>query len=382
VADRPRLEALSGLRLFAISCIIVRHLGEVPVAEAPRFVQRFFGHSYHFMPLFFVMSGFVLTYRYGDSIRSGKLGARSFWLSRLLRIWPIYLVALALRIAVEVHANGSVAPRNVLGALSHALLIQAWTPPLVWYGNAPGWTVSVEAFLYVLFPWLVVRVFRMTMRRAATLAALLWIVGQLVALLYMVTQPDGWPPQGKPSPFYFDLLRYLPPLHLPSFLVGVVAARLFLEDRASGRRRSGGWLALAGFVPVLFAFGAGVELVAHRIFGFVVWPFPLGHNGMLSPAWGLVLFGLAHGGAPSRWLAVRPLVRLGNASYGLYILHFPVFDAVESLAIRNWDHSRTFLLQIFAVLLPLCVISFERFEEPLRSALLARWDRPRPGPDR
>jgi peptidoglycan/LPS O-acetylase OafA/YrhL len=65
-------------------------------------------------------------------------------------------------------------------------------------------------------------------------------------------------------------------------------------------------------------------------------------------------------------------VRLGNASYGLYILHFPIFDAVSIFVVPDWDRTRFFLVQFFAMLLPLAVISFERFEEPLRAALFAR----------
>jgi len=374
-AGRQRLDALTGLRFVAISFIVVRHLGEVAVAQTPRLVQRVFAHAFHVMPLFFVLSGFVITYQYGERVRSGELRAREFWISRLLRIWPIYLVALALRVAVDAHGNGGVPRLHALGALSQALLLQGWTPPLVWFGNVPGWTVSVEAFLYLVFPWLVVRISRLEMHRALGVAAVAWFLGQLVATLYMVTLPDGWPPRGEPSEFFLDLLRYLPPLHLPSFLIGVVTARVYLDDRASGRRRAGGRLVLVSLVPILFAFCGGFELIQREL-GLKTWTVPFGFVGLLSPAWAIAILGLSHGGTASRWLGARPLVRLGAASYGLYILHFPIFDAVDSLAVPNWDHSRLFLLQAFAVLLPLSVISFERFEQPLRSALLARWVSP------
>lgn len=121
----------------------------------------------------------------------------------------------------------------------------------------------------------------------------------------------------------------MPPLHLHSFLLGVVAARVYMEDRILGRRRNGNLLALSGIAVNLFALGGGVELLGHVIRP-LGWPFPFGHNGLFSPVWGVVLLGLAHGAPSLRWMGARPLVRLGDASYGLYILHFPVYHAMGS----------------------------------------------------
>jgi peptidoglycan/LPS O-acetylase OafA/YrhL len=93
-----------------------------------------------------------------------------------------------------------------------------------------------------------------------------------------------------------------------------------------------------------------------------------------------VIYGLAHAGAGARLLSLRPIVRLGEASYGLYILHFPIYNAVATWLVVDWDQTRWFLIQFFAVVLPVSVISFERFEQPLRAALLAYAARPRESP--
>jgi peptidoglycan/LPS O-acetylase OafA/YrhL len=365
-----RLDALSGLRSFAISHVVCYHLGAASFEEAPVLVDRIRRNANVLMPLFFVLSGFVLTYRYLEPIRSGQLGARAFWVSRFLRLWPIYVVALALRFGVDAFVNRGVPMDNVAGTISQALMLQGFTPPLVWYGNAPGWTVSVEAFFYLLFPWLVVRFSRLSWRAAITLVTVLWLLGQLLALAYAIKLPDGWPPARNPRPLFLDLLRFLPPLHLPSFLAGMLTARVFMEDRARGHDRPGGLLVLLSFLPIAFVTGGG--LGRHGL-GWLPWQLPLTHNGLLAPAWSLLVLGLAHGGAPARWLSARPLVRLGDASYGLYILHFPVYDAVATFVVEDWDRKPLFLLQVFALLLPLSVLSFERFEQPLRRALLHQW---------
>jgi peptidoglycan/LPS O-acetylase OafA/YrhL len=364
------LDALSGLRFLAVAWVVVRHLGEPSFEHMPFVFERCRRHAFLLMPLFFVLSGFVLAYVYGEPIRSGRLDKRTFWVSRLARVWPVYLVALSLRFVVDARMNAGVPFLNAAGAVSQAFLVQAWTPPLTWFGNAPGWTVSVEVFCYLLFPSLVTRVANMSVRNAVLLAAFAWVLGMVPPTAYSLLRPDGWPPAESPSPLFLDLLRFLPPLHLPSFLIGIVTARIYAEDRAVGRRRSGSLLTVVSLVAIAFTFAAGFERIAERG-GIELWLFPYGHNGLLSPVWALLILGIAHGGA--RWLGARPFVRLGDASYGLYILHFPFYDAVITFAVRDWNRTPYFLAQIFLVLVPLTVVSFERFEQPVRAALMKRW---------
>jgi peptidoglycan/LPS O-acetylase OafA/YrhL len=370
-AKRPRLDALSGLRFCAIAFIVCYHVGDVSFADAPALVETARRRANVIMPLFFVLSGFVLTYSYLVPLASGELTKRAFYLSRLWRLVPIYLVALGLQFSIDAYVHRGVPLHYAAGTLAQALMVQGWTPPLVWYGNPPGWTVSVEAFFYLLFPWLVVRLSRMSFRACLAIAGLSWVLGQLVSLAYALTLPDGWPPAGQPAPYFLDLLRYLPPLHLPSFIAGIVAALAFGRDLQADRRPSGRLLALIGFIPIAATLAGGLEALGRhgvRPFG---WAFPFTHNGFLSPAWALVVYGLAHAGRRAKVLSARPLVRLGEASYGLYILHFPIYNAVATWLAPDWDHARWFLLQFFALLLPLSVVSFERFEQPLRAALLA-----------
>lgn len=367
---RPRIEALSGLRFLAIAYVVVYHLGEGTFEHAPDRVRLIVNQAFHMMPLFFVLSGFVISYVYAGPFQSGKVSARRFWLSRALRLWPIYLVALALRFALDAAHNHGVPPKYAVGTAAQALLVQGWFPPTVWYGNVPGWTVSVEAFLYAVFPWLVVRMSRMRLRTACALSAVAWLASQIAALSYVLVRPDGWPPKGGPDDLYLDLLRYLPPVHLSSFLIGMVAARIHLEDRAAGRKRGGSRLVILGALPILSSLGGGVHALG-RLVPALSWPFPYGHSGLLAPFWAMVVVGLSRGGIASRWISSPLLVRLGNASYGLYILTFPLFDLVR-LAFPDWDRAPAFLLQYFLLAVPLCVLSFERFEEPLRSALLSR----------
>ena len=111
--------------------------------------------------------------------------------------------------------------------------------------------------------------------------------------------------------FWFDWIRTFPLLRLPEFLLGMVVGLLFLRDRDRGRRRPD--RALAGVAAALLAAVIWVSPSIH----FVIF-----NNAALMPVFGLLVYGLAHG-AP-RALEHPALVRLGKASYALYIIHAPV----------------------------------------------------------
>jgi peptidoglycan/LPS O-acetylase OafA/YrhL len=65
-------------------------------------------------------------------------------------------------------------------------------------------------------------------------------------------------------------------------------------------------------------------------------PFLVLHSGLLAPVWILAIYTLASGaGMTSRWLASRPMLRLGEASYALYLVHSPFDSYLRELTERG-----------------------------------------------
>ena len=123
------------------------------------------------MDLFFILSGFVLTWNYLDRMGpswSARANLHFLWL-RLSRVWPIYLVTMGLAAAwiiFTLHV-GTVPSPNVdkLTAVSFVrqlLMVQLWFAPFFddtsWDG--PAWSISAEWLAYLLFGLLVLLVFR------------------------------------------------------------------------------------------------------------------------------------------------------------------------------------------------------------------------------
>ncbi|MFK3799670.1 MULTISPECIES: acyltransferase family protein [unclassified Pseudomonas] len=123
--------------------------------------QPFFRRDEVLLNFFFVLSGFVLAHTYG--MKPG-LSFKSFFISRVFRLYPLHLVMLAVFILFEtvrwmaykkgfylnnVPFTGLFAPKEILPNL---FLVQAWTPLTETMSfNYPSWTISIEFYIYMLF---------------------------------------------------------------------------------------------------------------------------------------------------------------------------------------------------------------------------------------
>ena len=111
--------------------------GEMPLA----------GMGYLGVDLFFILSGFVLSYVHGEAFRRDPLGAYPHFLGRrIARIFPVWLVVLAV---FAVKHRATIEPEYLF---IYAILAQAWGGVPTQLLNPPGWSVSLEWAVYLLFP--------------------------------------------------------------------------------------------------------------------------------------------------------------------------------------------------------------------------------------
>src|SRR6476661_1182191 len=100
---RALLPALTGVRFFAAFYVVLFHFTLWYFAAAPQWVRNIVSSGYVGVDLFFVLSGFVLTYTYLVPGAS-HVPRREFWVARIARIYPMYLVALALALPITLHS--------------------------------------------------------------------------------------------------------------------------------------------------------------------------------------------------------------------------------------------------------------------------------------
>jgi peptidoglycan/LPS O-acetylase OafA/YrhL len=97
------------------------------------------------------------------------------------------------------------------------------------------------------------------------------------------------------------------------------------------------------------------------------------NNGLLAPAFACLMFALASGrGAIARILGGGAMVRLGEASYSLYLLHLPLWAltlALNAYALHLADFSWAFLTLDIAIAIAVSLMALQYVEKPYRNSI-------------
>jgi len=283
---RSRLDSLTGIRALAAFAVFAHHAHSALIANPGLGHLTRQGSSG--VAFFFVLSGFVLTW----SSRPDDT-ARSFYRRRIARILPLYLLAWWGGVALNLVTGESPLVRQLPALFG----LQAWAPSdrVHFAGNAVLWSLSCEAFFYLVFPLIIGRLRALSSRAAGGLLAAVLAAG------------IGWPVLLHPrygSGLRYWLMYLFPPTRLLEFVAGILLALLV----------SRGALARIPLLPVTL-FAAGTYLLA----GWA--PMYLQPVALMLLPWALVIVAAAQhdlaGGSPAPgWL-----VRLGVWSYAFYLFH-------------------------------------------------------------
>lgn len=301
------LRSLTGLRFFAALLVALLH-------TAQRFggasgLTNVVGFGYTGVSFFFILSGFVLAWTH----RADDTPGRFYW-RRFARVWPLH----ALTTGVAIVAGLTVGPPLFWPALPFVLtLTQAWFPweAINYAFNGPSWSLSCELVFYLLFPLLVgplARV-RRKLRGVVLIAGTLVIVGGSCAVAFPPAQLG-------------NLLYTIPPFRLGEFAIGILLAHAI----------RGGWR--PGFTlahAVLASIALYTALMAASL---VVFGNPEGLPRFIADLWMLpgyaaIVSAGAAGDLRGDQGAIRSaaLVKLGQWSFALYLIHDPVLKAASPL---------------------------------------------------
>jgi peptidoglycan/LPS O-acetylase OafA/YrhL len=365
----PTLRALTGLRFVAAFHVLLLHTALGFARDVPAAVGNVVRAGATSGSLVFVLSGFILAYRYLDADGSRPIDRRAFWWARVARVYPVYLFALLFALPAAVGgafaaarpAPSPGAPPLALTLAANATLLQGWLPSTVGAINPPGWSLSVEALCYLLFPALALLVAPLTARRAAVVAGAAWLLSLAAPALYLWADARGLVPAASRE-LWTSVLRFNPLLRFPEFLIGVLAGRIFAHRRAARRTPLvGPVLSLGAAAAVLAVLGRSDAI-----------PAPLLESGLLAPLFAALVVGLALGGGPLAWLLARSwMVLLGEASYALYLIHMRLAQYTVSAAfalVGPLPALPLFLLYV-AVTLAASVAVLLLLEEPARRFL-------------
>jgi exopolysaccharide production protein ExoZ len=332
-----KIQSLEMLRAIAALLVVLFHAETIFSASGHTPFDGLFRAGNRGIDLFFVLSGFIIAYVHqGDLGRPGRLG--HYLYNRITRIYPAALIVTALALALYTLGFGGAEKAAKLdpGAVAASFLLLAQQgPPLV---NVT-WTLTYEVFFYAVFAIAILN------RKAGLIALVVW---QAAAAILAITGTDlGF------AGYYLRSISL-------EFSVGLAAA-WWLISMPPARQA---WLAWAGVVLGVSGFVAGMALNNVVTWGAVV----------CTIASAVLIAAFARLEQAGRIRVPSILVRLGGASYAIYMVHYSVITLLGVIIMRklHWPVTDALCLVCAAIGIA-CGLVFDRvLDRPIQRALRRR----------
>lgn len=310
---------LNGLRFFAALAVIITHIElikeqmDLPgLHSSNKIIFELGGLGVVF---FFVLSGFLITYLLlKEKEQTGTINVRKFYLRRILRIWPLYFLIVALGFFVLPYFPFMEIPyftkfkahlsifNLVLFCVMLPNLAFAIFKPLPHIGQS--WSIGVEEQFYLIWPWVVKKSKNILKTLCAIIIILFFVkISVLICL--------------KAFPLNQNLLilkNFVAMLKIESMAIGGIGAWMVFKKKYFQKVLSNYVLlaAIAGVFILIYFTPDSVQdasfLVYSVLFLLIILNVSLNSNSFIK-------------------IENKAFVFLGNISYGLYMYHLMIIAA-------------------------------------------------------
>ena len=348
---RFRLDYIDGMRGMSALYVALYHAfgDSPPISKALHVLGWFLQFGHYAVGVFIVLSGYCLMCPVVQTPEFHIEGGIARYASRRVRrILPAYYVVLTLAIAAVAMVQTTYHPlpgeeADVLRlspgtVLSHILLLQNLQQSWARAFDPPMWSVAAECQIYVLFPLVLLPIWR---RFGSTGA--ITVAFALGLMPHFLLRPE----------FNFD---WTFPWYLGLFCLGMAAAAITHGSRDIDiqlrREREWKWIALVSFAIFATVAGISPDMAISKM-----WV----PDTLLGLAMTALLIWLGSGNVRSaltdskqtarstlvKVLSSAPARTLGSCSYSLYLLHAPVLWALACLLAKTgWSDERCILIRL------------------------------------
>jgi len=356
---KSELLGLTGIRFYAAMVVFWTHAVEkIPGGDMLGYSDVFLNAGAIAVSFFFVLSGFVLTYKYEVTFRDGVTlsSYMQFVWHRLTRIYPVHLLMLLLVLPIAMLSPNN--PIDWRALPFHLTLWQCWwplaSPRFMSYFNTPSWSISCEWLFYVVAPVVMFSVLRQGRQGVQWVVIVAYICG--LGWFLIASESDDV------RSYY---MNWFAPSRLPEFVAGVYLAKVFLSSRNMNR----------------FPYSVGMQvlgicLIVAGAIGKQYGPWLFKGGLLIIPGAALLIVGLASGhGHFVAHLSHAWINRLGVASFSFYLIHDPILRAFRgaclylNFMVHSWGVLLIFALVIFIFAQAAALLMCRYYEIPLQTRL-------------
>jgi peptidoglycan/LPS O-acetylase OafA/YrhL len=346
LGNRP---PLTGIRALGITAVLVYHSNFKTMPGAWAMLQ-----------VFFVLSGFLITAMLNaEGRRNGRISMTGFYSRRAVRLLPPLVLTITLMAIYSAFVYVADASARLWGDSAAALFYYADYRQA--FGHAPffgflaqTWSLSVEEQFYIIWSILLVAAVAAGHRRLAYGFAVVGIAASVADRMVLALHAPHF------DTAVFTRIYYAFDTRADALLIGCLLGLLASDGYLNDWTRP---------VRALVTVAAAASAV---FMGWILWSAPLFREALviwqlpattLACAIIIIYFVVNPNGWGSRAVGLGIFVFVGNLSYTLYLVHFPVYLAIQPNE-THWGYWPTELVRL-GIIFAIAIASWFLIERPL-----------------
>ncbi len=340
-----RFQALDSIRGLAAVAVVLFHL-------------KFSFPGYLAVDLFFILSGFVLSYRYFGQPDTMKPSIADFAAARFSRLYPLHLFALMAILLIYAGSQQfpSFGDGYLFTFLQHLLLLHNTGLSTHWLSwNEPSWSISVEFWVNLL-------VFAYIAKKANTLGLVSLAILGYVILAANIKHLDVH------IQLLFGFLNTGLVRCFAGFFIGMAVYRFYQKMQALPAIKQKSTLAYLSF--------SLLEVILLAACFYIMFISPIrtkaDFNGPIIFTFTVLVFAFQAGMVSQIFIRLK-LALLGTLSYSLYLNHFWLLALMHRLDLPTYGLTVNTLSWVFGLLLPLSAATYLLIEKPGQKWLRSRY---------
>jgi peptidoglycan/LPS O-acetylase OafA/YrhL len=375
------IPALTGVRALAAYLVFISHYAYAFDENFPHAVQRFLNEFHIGVTIFFVLSGFLIAFRYFDNFKLTGDWFRQYLKNRVARIYPMYfLLTLGAFISYYFTHDQKITGgySNPIGLFfMHITFLRGFFDQLKFTGIAQGWSLTVEECFYFSAPFIFY--FAQRYRKFYIQPVVITLVGVMLVLIFRHVNWHGFFGNFTFMMLYTFLGRCF------EFFAGIQLALIVRKKKLDGTSKKN--FTYLGFLLIFVCVGimSVLPIPKNEVAGL---QHPLGiitNNYLLAASIALFFYGLLTESTILKKILSNKFVELlGKSSYIFYLIHlgymydilhnsfnkwndqvFELYDKWGVDWISPFQYDSLNVLYAFIILNAVSILLFKLIEEPL-----------------